>query len=198
MTSANSVYTTVNTNSAAWTSGESVSEIGYVASGDSLGAVATIALQAGTASQWSAHAVMCAPHGKLTPVIDSSLFGFVVPQTISGGHYIGAVYKVEDSGTHTRICSTNITSTPTSAQWSRAFISNLVVDKFIASTERIYLTIFIDCNGLAVAGANAGSNLNFQPYIAAVKTNMGVLSAAPDTIVFESETNLRPFIYLVK
>jgi len=187
-------------NGSAWISlgGGGSSEIGYVASGDSLGAVATIALQAGSTSQWSAHAVMCAATGKLTPVVGTSLFGFVVPQTIVGGHFIGAVYKVEDNGTHTKICSTEITEFPAAAQWTHSLISSLVTDKFIAPTERVYLTVMTDCNGVAVAGVNAGSNLNLPPYIAAVKTNMGVLTGAPATIQFESETNLRPFIYLVK
>lgn len=187
-------------NGSAWISlgGGGSSEIGYVASGDSLGAVATIALQAGSTSQWSAHAVMCAATGKLTPVVGTSLFGFVVPQTIVGGHFIGAVYKVEDNGTHTKICSTEITKFPAAAQWTHSLISSLVTDKFIAPTERVYLTVMTDCNGVAVAGVNAGSNLNLPPYIAAVKTNMGVLTGAPATIQFESETNLRPFIYLVK
>jgi hypothetical protein len=193
--------TKINNEWQAWTlrSAGSVSpEIGYVASGNSLGSTATIALQAGSTTQWSAHAVMCAAMGKLTPVVGTSLFGFIVPQTIVGGHFIGAIYKVEDNGTHTKICSTGITEFPAAAQWTHALISSLVTDKFIAPTERMYLTIMTDCNGVAVAGANAGSNLNLQPYIAAVKTNMGVLTEAPATIQFESETNLRPFIYLVK
>jgi hypothetical protein len=193
--------TKINNEWQAWTlrSAGSVSpEIGYVASGDSLGSTATIALQAGSPSQWSAHAVMCAASGKLTPAVGTSLFGFIVSQTIVGGHFIGAVYKVEDNGTHTKICSTGITEFPATAQWTQALISSLVTDKFIAPTERIYLTIMTDCNGVAVAGANAGSNLNLQPYIAAIKTNMGVLTEAPATIQWESETNTRPFIYMTK
>ena len=194
----NLIYYYNGTTWVAFGSGGGSSEIGYVASGDSLGAVATIALQAGSTSQWSAHAVMCTATGKLTPAVGTSLFGFIVPQTIVGGHFIGAIYKVEDSGTHTKICSTEITEFPATAQWTHSLISSLVTDKFIAPTERIYLTVMTDCNGVAVAGANAGSNLNLPPYIAAIKTNMGILTEAPATIQFESETNTRPFIYMTK
>jgi hypothetical protein len=59
------------------------------------------------------------------------------------------------------------------------------------------MVIMTDVNGVTIAGKSS-TNFNLQPYVAAIKNNMGVLTAAPKTIQWESETNTRPFIYMTK
>jgi len=179
----------------AWTlrsSGSASNEVAHINTGDSLGAKDIIQLQAGSSTQWSAHGTMCSTIGAITPSVLSKM-GFITTQTVTG-NFIIAAYKVETSLAHSLICSTGITAF-SSAGWISADVTNLI--KAIAANDRVYLVIFTDCNGIAIAGAST-VNFNIQPYVAGIKTNMGVLTEAPSTLTFESETTNRPFIYLTK
>jgi hypothetical protein len=177
----------------------SAQEIGYAASGDSLGANASISLEAGSSTQWSAHGVLSSSTSKLTPEVGTSLLGCVVSQVVAGGHFILAAYKVESGGNHSLICSTEVLDMPASAgrlDGTVALISS--TNKFVPPNELIYFVIMTDANGVSVAGSGASGSLNLQPYAAAIKTNMGVLTEAPATLTFEDETPLRPFVFLRK
>ena len=177
----------------AWTLRSSgSSEVAHIATGDSLGAKDIIQLQAGSSTQWSAHAAMCSTIGAITPSTLSKM-GFIATQVVTG-NFIIAAYKVETSLNHSLICSTGVTAFST-AGWASADISNIV--KAISSNDRVYLVVLTDSNGVAMAGASC-TNFNIQPYVAGIKTNMGVLTEAPATLTFDSETTSRPFIYMVK
>jgi len=180
----------------AWTlrsAGSSVSEVAHIATGDSLGAKDIIQLQAGSSTQWSAHAAMCSTIGAITPQMSSEM-GFITTQVVSG-NYIIAAYKVETNLAHTLICSTGVTAFPSSAGWINTPVLNHV--KAIAANDRVYLVVMTDSNGNAMAGASCTA-FNIQPYVAGIKSNMGVLTEAPATLTFDSETTSRPFIYMVK
>ena len=177
----------------------SAQEIGYAASGDALGANASISLEAGSSTQWSAHGVLSSSTSKLTPEVGTSLLGCVVSQVVAGGHFILAAYKVESGGDHSLICSTEVLDMPASAgrlDGTVALISS--TNKFVPPNELIYFVIMTDANGASVAGSGASGTLNLQPYTSAIKTNMGALTEAPATLTFEGETPLRPFVFLRK
>ena len=174
-------------------------EIGYAASGDALGANASISLQAGSSTQWSAHGVISSSTSRLTPEIGTSRLGCVVSQVAAGGHFIIATYKVEPGGAHSLICSTGVLDMPASTGWLNGAVSLISsTNKFVPPNKLIYFVIMTDINGASVVGSSASGNLNLQPYTSAVKTNMGVLTAAPATLTFEGETALRPFVFLRK
>ena len=168
-------------------------EVAHIATGDSLGAKDIIQLQAGSSTQWSAHGAMCSTIGAITPQMSSEM-GFIATQVVSG-NYIIAAYKVETNLAHSLICSTGVTALPSSAGWISAAVLNHV--KSIAANDRVYLVVMTDSNGVAMAGASCTA-FNIQPYVAGIKTNMGVLTEAPATLTFDSETTSRPFIYMVK
>lgn len=174
-------------------------EIGYAASGDALGANASISLQAGSSTQWSAHGVLSSSTSKLTPEVGTSLLGCVVSQVVAGGHFIIAAYKLESGGAHSLICSTGVLDMPASAGWLNGTVDLISsTNKFVPPNELIYFVIMTDITGASVAGSGASGNLNIQPYASAIKTNMGVLTEAPATLTFEGETPLRPFVFLRK
>ena len=168
-------------------------EVAHIATGDSLGAKDIIQLQAGSSTQWSAHGAMCSTIGAITPQMTSEM-GFIATQVVSG-NYIIAAYKVETNLAHTLICSTGVTAFPSLAGWINTPVLNHV--KAIAANDRVYLVVLTDSNGVAMAGASCTA-FNIQPYVAGIKTNMGVLTEAPATLTFDSETNTRPFIYMTK
>ena len=163
---------------------------------DGGGASDVIALQSGSSTQWSAHGVMSAPFGQITPVVSQSTIGFIATQVVSGS-FISAIYKVEASGVHSLICESAITAFPASVAWTSSVVLSVESGLYISANERVYMVIMTNANGVSLAGKSA-SNLNLQPYVAGIKTNMGVLTAAPKTIQWESETNTRPFIYMTK
>jgi len=171
----------------------SSSEVAHIATGDSLGAKDIIQLQAGTSTQWSAHGAMCSTIGAITPQITSEM-GFIATQVVTG-NYIIAAYKAETSLNHSLICSTGVTALPSFAGWISAAVLNHV--KAIGANDRVYLVVMTDSNGNAMAGASCTA-FNIQPYVAGIKSNMGVLTEAPATLTFDSETTSRPFIYMVK
>jgi hypothetical protein len=168
-------------------------EIAHISTGDSLGAKDIIQLQSGSSTQWSAHAAMCSPIGAITPSTLSKM-GFIATQVVTG-NFIIAAYKVETNLSHSLICSTGVNAFPVSAGWISADVTNVV--KAISANDRVYLTVLADCNGNAIAGTSA-TTFNIQPYVAVIKTNLGILTAAPSTLTFDSETSSRPFIYMVK
>jgi len=168
-------------------------EVAHIATGDSLGAKDIIQLQAGSSTQWSAHGAMCSTIGAITPVMSSEM-GFIAAQVVTG-NFIIAAYKVETNLAHTLICSTGVTAFPSLAGWINTPVLNHV--KAIAANDRVYLVVMTDSNGNAMAGASC-ADFNIQPYVAGIKTNMGVLTEAPATLTFDSETTSRPFIYMVK
>ena len=172
------------------------SEVSHISSMDGGGASDNIALQAGSSTQWSAHGVMTAPFGQITPVAEQSTLGFIAAQ-VATGSFISAIYKVEDTGVHSLICESAVTAFPASAAWVNALVLSVETGLYIPANERVYMVIMTNANGVSLAGKSA-SNLNLQPYVAGIKTNMGVLTAAPKTIQWESETNTRPFIYMTK
>jgi hypothetical protein len=169
------------------------SEVAHIATGDSLGAKDIIQLQAGSSTQWSAHGAMCSTIGAITPGILSEM-GFIATQVVAG-NFIIAAYKVETSLNHSLICATGVNALPSSAGWINTPVLNPV--KAIAANDRVYLVVMTDSNGNAIAGASC-TKFNIQPYVAGIKTNMGVLTEAPATLTFDSETTSRPFIYMVK
>ena len=169
------------------------SEVAHIATGDSLGAKDIIQLQAGSSTQWSAHAAMCSTIGAITPGILSEM-GFIATQVVTG-NFIIAAYKVETNLAHSLICATGVTAFPSLAGWINTPVLNHV--KSIAANDRVYLVVLTDSNGVAMAGASC-TTFNIQPYVAGIKTNMGVLTEAPATLTFDSETTSRPFIYMVK
>jgi len=176
--------------------GSSVSEVSHISSMDGGGASDIIALQAGSETQWSAHGVMTAPFGQITPIAAQSNMGFIATQVVTGS-FISAIYKVEATGIHSLICESAVTSIPASASWISTLISSVESGLYIPANERVYLVIMTNANGVSLAGKSS-TNFNLQPYVAAIKTNMGVLTAAPKTIQWESEVGTRPFIYLTK
>jgi len=177
-------------------SGSSVSEVAHISSMDGGGASDVIALQAGSSTQWAAHGVMTAPFGQITPIATHSMLGFIAPQIVAGS-FISAIYKVETSGVHSLICESAITAFPANSSWVSAVVSSVESGLYIPANERVYMVIMTDVNGVTIAGKSS-TNFNLQPYVAAIKNNMGVLTAAPKTIQWESETNTRPFIYMTK
>jgi len=178
------------------TGGSSIWGVSHIASMDGGGASDNIALQAGSSTQWSAHGVMTAPFGQITPVAEQSTLGFIAAQ-VATGSFISAIYKVEDTGVHSLICESAVTAFPASAAWVNALVLSVETGLYIPANERVYMVIMTNANGVSLAGKSA-SNLNLQPYVAGIKTNMGVLTAAPKTLQWESETNTRPFIYMTK
>jgi hypothetical protein len=183
----------------AWTlrsAGSSVSEVSHLSSMDGGGASDVIALQSGSSTQWSAHGVMTAPFGQITPVAAQSTMGFIATQVASGS-FLSAIYKVEATGIHSLICESAIASIPASSAWVSSLVSSVESGLYIPANERVYLVIMTNTNGVSLAGKSS-TNFNLQPYVAATKTNMGVLTSAPKTIQWESEVGTRPFIYLTK
>ena len=189
----NTIYYYNGTSWIPWNGSASTNEINHIATGDSLGAKDIIQLQAGSSTQWSAHGAMCSTIGAITPGILSEM-GFIATQVVSG-NYIIAAYKVETNLAHSLICSTGVTAFPSSRGWISTSVLNHV--KAIAANDRVYLVVMTDSNGNSMAGASC-TNFNIQPYVAGIKTNMGVLTEAPATLTFDSETTSRPFIYMVK
>ena len=176
--------------------GSSLNEISHISSMDGGGASDIIALQAGSSTQWSAHGIMTAPFGQITPIANQSNIGFLATQ-ISTGNFISAIYKEENSGIHSLICESAVTALPANPSWTSAVVSSVENGLFIPANERVYMVIFTDANGVSLAGKSS-TNFNLQPYVAGIKTNMGVLAAAPKKLQWESETNTRPFIYMTK
>ena len=170
--------------------------VAHLATMDSGGAVDNIALQAGSENQWSAHSGMAAAYGKIVPAVGTSLMGFVAPQ-IATGSFILAVFQVQDNGVHTLICESAVTAFPTAGAWINAVITSVEPNLFIPANKRVYEVLFTNANGVAVLGKSASNN-NLPPYISGIKTNLGVLAAAPKTITWESEVSTRPFIYFIK
>jgi len=190
----NTIYYYNGTSWIPWNGSASTNEINHVATGDSLGASDNISLQAGSSTQWSAHACIASPLGDLTCNSATSKLGFLASQVATGNYMIG-IYKVEDDFNHSLLAATSVNAIPASPGWISAPVTNIVAK--VPSDVLVMLVIFTDANGIALTGKSA-ANLNFQPYVAGIKTNLGILTEAPVTLTLESESTNRPFIYLTK
>ena len=152
---------------------------------------ANVGLTAGNVSQWAAHGVIMVPEGDLPLTQNVSKFAAICPQPVDGASFIMAVYEWPDTGTAmSLVASSAINIMPGSSSWLEVLMTSASVT--LVGGRRYFFVILWNGNGATLAGTN-GANLNVQPYLAFLKTNMGVLTAAPTTLTAEGELNAHFF-----
>lgn len=146
---------------------------------------ANVGLTAGNVSQWAAHGTIMVPEGDLPLVQNVSKFAAICPQPVNGASFIMAIYEWPDTGTTmSLVASSSINVMPGSSSWLDVLMTSASVT--LTGGKRYFFVILWNGNGATLAGTN-GAALNVQPYIAFLKTNMGVLTAAPATLTAEGE-----------
>jgi len=146
---------------------------------------ANVSLIEGDVNQWAAYGTLLVPEGDLSLVQNVSKFAVICPQPVNGASFIFAIYAWPDTGTAmTLAAQTAINVMPGSSSWLQATMASASVT--LTGGKRYFFVIFWDGNGATLAGTN-GAALNVQPYIAFLRTNMGVLTTAPATLTAEGE-----------
>lgn len=146
---------------------------------------ANVGLTAGNVNQWAAHGTIMIPEGDLSLVQNVSKLAAICPQPVNGASFIFAIYAWPDTGTTmSLVAQTAVNVMPGSSSWLEAVMTSASVT--LTGGKRYFFVILWNGNGATLAGTN-GAALNVQPYIAFLKTNMGVLTTAPATLTAEGE-----------
>jgi len=158
-------------------------------------AITQVDILAGSDTQWTATGTRIAPFNPLT-LSASSKIKISLPQPVSGKHFIFGLYSYNET-THlqTRKASTGVLNMPASSSDFIGELSSLVSPSFVNS-EMYYAVLFTDANGARARGAGS-TGMNFLPYTSGTKSNLGVLTAAPDTFTFENETGGNIFMRVI-
>lgn len=158
-------------------------------------AITQVDILAGSDTQWTATGTRIAPFNPLT-VSASSKIKISLPQPVSGKHFIFGLYSYNET-THlqTRKASTGVLNMPASSSDFIGELSSLASPSFVNS-EMYYAVLFTDANGARARGAGS-TGMNFLPYTSGTKSNLGVLTAAPDTFTFENETGGNIFMRVI-
>lgn len=165
----------------------------YATTMDLAACSANVGVLSGSVTQWVAHATIFVPRADMTLVANTSKIALVCPQPVNGASYILAIYKWPSSGSAcTLVAATSVNVMPGSSSWLDAVITT-VAESTLVGGERYFAVLLWNGNGAQAAGVT-GANLNVQPYIAFMKANLGVLTAAPATLTPESESNVHLFM----
>ena len=162
-------------------------------------ATQNVSLNAGTSTQWAAHATLFTPFNDAI-LSSNSKIKISVPQVVSGGFLILALYTYSvDPDTNDKILtlkrSTNIITMPATYCYIEGTLENGISTNVNAS-DLNYLVVLTNSNGCAVRGT-AGNNANFTPYTSMISNNLGTLTAAPLSFVINGETGLNIYAEII-
>ena len=162
-------------------------------------ATQNVSLNAGTSTQWAAHATLFTPFNDAI-LSSNSKIKISVPQVVSGGSLILGLYTYSvdlDNGNKilTRKRSTNPIPMPADYCYIEGTLVNGISTNLNVSDTN-YLVVLTNSNGCAVKGT-AGNNANFTPYTSMIKNNLGTLTSAPLTIYVDGETSLNIYAEII-
>ena len=162
-------------------------------------ATQNVSLNAGTSTQWAAHATLFTPFNDAI-LSSNSKIKISVPQVVSGGSLILGLYTYSvdlDNGNKilTLKRCTNVITMPATYCYIEGMLENGIITNLNVS-DLNYLVVLTNSNGCAVKGT-AGNNANFTPYTSMIKNNLGTLTSAPLTIYVDSETSLNIYAEII-
>lgn len=162
-------------------------------------AAQNVSLNAGTSTQWAAHATLFTPFNDAI-LSSNSKIKISVPQVVSGGSLILGLYTYSvdlDNGNKIltlKRCTDIITMPATYCYIEGTLVNGIITNLNVSDLN--YLVVLTNSNGCAVKGT-AGNNANFTPYTSMIKNNLGTLTSAPLTIYVDSETSLNIYAEII-
>ena len=162
-------------------------------------ATQNVSLNAGTSTQWAAHATQFTPFNDAI-LSSNSKIKISVPQVVSGGSLIFGLYTYSvDHVNGDKILTlkrcTNIITMPANYCYIEGTLENGISTNLNVS-DLNYLVVLTNSNGCAVKGT-AGNNANFAPYTSMISNNLGTLTAAPLSFKVNGETSLNIYAEII-
>ena len=160
-------------------------------------ATQNVSLNAGTSTQWAAHATLITPFNNAI-LSSNSKIKISVPQVVSGGYLILGLYTYSDdpvSGMLIHKRSTEPIDMPDDDSYIEGKLEN-GSDTNLNVSDLNYLVVFTNSNGCAVKGT-AGNNANYKPYTSLISNNLGPLTAAPPDFKIDGETSLNIYAEII-
>lgn len=162
-------------------------------------ATQNVSLNAGTSTQWAAHATLFTPFNDAI-LSSNSKIKISVPQVVSGGSLILGLYTYSvdlDNGNKilTLKRCTNVITMPATYCYIEGMLENGIITNLNVS-DLNYLVVLTNSNGCAVKGT-AGNNANFAPYTSMISNNLGTLTTAPLSIIVNGETGLNIYAEII-
>lgn len=147
------------------------------------------------AENWSAIATMMQVPERIY-LTDALQFRFIVSQASSGSQpkFAPAIYKytgiAEEGGSPQcrLVCAGNYAEITKTGWYTCTFSS--MTQMFLDPSEVYYFVFLHNSNGCGMPGSWC-TQMNDPPYVSFIDSNLGNLTAPPDTLTMESETTLR-------
>lgn len=162
-------------------------------------ATQNVSLNAGTSTQWAAHATLFTPFNDAI-LSSNSKIKISVPQVVSGGSLILGLYTYSvdlDNGDKilTLKRCTNIITMPATYCYIEGTLEKGTGTN-IDVNDLNYLVVLTNSNGCAVKGT-AGNNANYAPYTSFISNNLGMLDTAPFEFTVDGETGLNIYAEII-